>query len=134
MSFYYCIFSVACLEEEKKNAQNGQKWSKITKKKINLRHILRYKHISVWHARKVFSWKLLENKQSRLISTQSVFVLHTNWLYLHFEGIWTHFRPNLLDLTSGNFLYFHDLRRCAFQVSNIFFRFSKNKKHGALRN
>jgi len=28
MSFYYCIFSVACLEEEKKN---GQKWSKMVK-------------------------------------------------------------------------------------------------------
>ncbi len=33
MNFYYCIFSVACLEEEK-NAKNGQK---LPKKKINLR-------------------------------------------------------------------------------------------------
>jgi len=36
MSFYYCIFSVACLEEEKKMAKmvkNGQKWSKMAKTK-----------------------------------------------------------------------------------------------------
>ena len=51
-------------------------------------------HISVRQAREVFSWKVLENNQSRLISTQNVSILHTNWLWWHFEWVWIHFRPN----------------------------------------
>ena len=83
---------------------------------------------SVRRARKVFSWKLLENNHSRLISTQSVFILHTNCLYLIFEWVFT-FLAKLAWLVQRKFAIFflQNLRCNFFQVSNIFLDFQKSK-------